>query len=138
MDVEIDVEVAVDVEVEVEISVSDAVCQQLINKTCITHARCGHLCIWPISNRHIQERVTFKTSRYRNIAETRCCPIKNKRQNKDKPVQQTRNVVMFDMKSRCSLPVIIIMGSHSVRGASTRTLSRCGPSAHGHRSIELT
>ena len=31
MDVEIDVEVAVDVEVEVEIS--DAVCQQLINKT---------------------------------------------------------------------------------------------------------
>ena len=72
MDVEIDVEVAVDVEVEVEISVSDAVCQQLINKTCITHARRGHPCNWPISNMNIQERVTVKTSRYRNIAETRC------------------------------------------------------------------
>ena len=74
MDVEIDVDVAVDVEVEVEISVSDAVCQQLINKTCITHTRCGHPCNWPISNMNIQERVTVKTSRYRNIAETRCCP----------------------------------------------------------------
>ena len=73
MDVEIDVEVAVDVEVEVEISVSDAVCQQLVNKTCFTRTRCGHPCNWPISNMNIQERVTVKTSRYRNITETRCC-----------------------------------------------------------------
>ena len=42
MDVEIDVEVAVDIEVEVEISVSDAVCQQLVNKTCFMRTRCGH------------------------------------------------------------------------------------------------
>ena len=54
MDVEIDVEVAVDVEVEVEIS--DAVCQQLINKTCITHTRCEHPCNWPISNMYNYSR----------------------------------------------------------------------------------
>ena len=72
MDVEIDVEVAVDIEVEVEISVSDAVCQQLINKTYLAHSR--HPCNWPISNMNIQERATVKTSCYRNIAETPCCP----------------------------------------------------------------